>query len=338
MSAALRIWVRATARRSAAGLVASAVVVAVLGGLALACAAGARRTSSAYTRYRDANTVSDLSVNSALQEPLGLRQQAAELPGVTSAQTYVAFNALLDRDIEKYFEAVGSYDGRYLDHDRLAVVDGRLPDRDDPSEAIVNEVVAERYGLGTGDTVDVDFFTDEQVENPELDPATEPSAVHAEVRITGVGLFPDEVAQDESDEQPRIVFTPALTRPNLDVAAYDWQGLRLEHGAEDVPAVREAYGRILTAEARRIGQEIEPGYTGNVQETSDLADRVQRAVRPHAVALGLFAAATGLAALVLGAQAVTRQVRGTEDEQRVLSAIGVGPRPLAVAAVGIGAL
>ena len=82
------------------------------------------------------------------------------------------------------------------------------------------------YGLSTGDTIDVDFFTDEQVEDPSLDPATADSAVHADARITGIGLFPDEVAQDQSDEIPRLVFTPALTRPHLDVASYEWQGLR----------------------------------------------------------------------------------------------------------------
>jgi putative ABC transport system permease protein len=56
------------------------------------------------------------------------------------------------------------------------------------------------------------------------------------------------------------------------------------------------------------------------------------------VALALFAAVTGLAALVLGAQAVTRQVRATGEDQRVLSALGVGPRALATAAAGIGVL
>jgi MacB-like periplasmic core domain len=323
-------------RRTAWGLVASAAVVAMLGGLALACAAGARRTASAYERYQRANAVSDLSVNSAIGEPTELLERTADLPEVRSAQTYVAFNALIDRDPSRFFEAVGSVDGRYLDQDRLGVVSGRLPDPDDPDEVIVNEVAADLYGLHTGDTLEVDFFTDEQVEDPSLDPATAPAALHAEPRITGIGLFPDEVAQDESDAMPRIVFTPALTEPHLDLASYEWQGLLLAGGRDDVPAVRADYGRLLVEHAERTGQELPPGHRGNVQETGDLVDRVQRAVRPHAVALALFAAVIGLAALVLGAQAVTRHVRATADDRRILSAMGAGPRHLALAATALG--
>ena len=336
MGVALRAWVRSRVRRTAWGLVASAAVVAVLGGLALACVAGARRTASAYERYQDANQVSDLSVNSAIPDPGELLEETADLPRVRSAQTYVAFNALIDRDPSKFFEAVGSVDGRYLDQDRLAVVSGRLPHPDDPDEVIVNEVAAEMYGLHTGDTLNADFFTEDQVEDPSLDPATAQSALQAEPRITGIGLFPDEVAQDESDELPRIVFTPALTSDHLDLATYEWQGLRLAGGRDDVGQVRDEYGRLLVDHAERNGQELPPGHRGNVQETGDLVDRVQRAVRPHAVALGLFAAVIGLAALVLGAQAVTRHVRATADDQRVLSALGVGPRPMALAATAMG--
>jgi hypothetical protein len=335
---ALRAWVRSRARRTAWGLVASAAVVALLGGLALACVAGARRTASAYERYQRANEVSDLSVNGAIGEPADLLRRTAALPQVRSAQTYVAFTALVDRDFSRFFEAVGSVDGRFLDQDRLAVVSGRLAAPDAPDEVVINQVVADMYGLHVGDTLPVDLFTDEQVEDPSLDPATAPSAAHVDARVTGIGLFPDEVAQDESDEMPRILFTPAFTRPHLDLASYEWQGLRLEGGRADVADVRADWGRLLVAHAERTGQEIPPGYTGNVQETGDLVDRVQRAVRPQTVALALFAAVTGLAAVVLGAQATTRHVRATADDQRVLSALGMGPRPLALAAAAMGVL
>jgi hypothetical protein len=336
VAAALRAWVTSRARRTAWGIVASALVVAVLGGLALACAAGARRTASAYERYQRTNRVSDLSVNSAIEDPAELLERTADLPQVRSAQTYVAFNALIDRDDSKFFEAVGSVDGRYLDQDRLAIVSGRLADPDDPDEVVVNEVAADMYGLRTGDTLKADFFTEDQVEDPTLDPSTASPALHAEPRITGIGLFPDEVAQDESDALPRVVFTPALTRGHLDLATYEWQGLLLAGGRDDVPAVRADYGRLLVEHAERTGQELPPGHRGNVQETGDLVDRVQRAVRPQAVALGLFAAVIGLAAVVLGAQAVTRHVRATADDQRVLSGLGVGPRPLTLAATALG--
>jgi putative ABC transport system permease protein len=335
---ALRGWVRGRVRRTAWGLAASAAIVALLGGLALACAAGARRTASAYGRYQRTNAVSDLSVNSGLQDPDALLERTADLPQVRSARTFVAFNALIDRDVSMLFEAVGSVDGRYLDQDRLALVSGRLPDPTDPDEVVVNEAAADLYRLRTGDTLDVDFFTDEQVADPSLDPATAPAAAHVEPRITGVGVFPDEVAQDESDEQPRILFTPALTRAHLDVAAYEWQGLRLERGRDDVPAVRTAYGRLLAEHAEATGQDVPPGYRGNVQETGDLVDRVQRAVRPHSVALGLFGAVIGLAAVVLGAQATGRHVRDTAEDQRVLSAMGVSRRALVPASTAMGVL
>ncbi len=59
--------------------------------------------------------------------------------------------------------------------------------------------------------------------------------------------------------------------------------------------------------------------------TSRVVTEVELAVKPESVALGGFGALAAAVALVLGAQAISRQLRADDDDRRVLRAIGAGP-------------
>jgi hypothetical protein len=52
---------------------------------------------------------------------------------------------------------------------------------------------------------------------------------------------------------------------------------------------------------------------------------VELALRPESVALGGFGAIAALVCLVLGAQAISRQLRGADEDRRVMRALGAGP-------------
>ena len=66
--------------------------------------------------------------------------------------------------------------------------------------------------------------------------------------------------------------------------------------------------------------------------TSRVVTEVELAIKPESVALGAFGAIAALVALVLGIQAISRQLRWGDEDRRVLRALGAGP----VAAAGDG--
>ena len=59
--------------------------------------------------------------------------------------------------------------------------------------------------------------------------------------------------------------------------------------------------------------------------TAGVVTEVELAVKPESVALGGFGAIAALVCLVLGAQAVSRQVRWSDDDRRAMRALGAAP-------------
>src|SRR5205085_9435752 len=152
-------WSRRSLRarwRSYAGV---AVLLAMLGGLTLASVAGARRTASAYTRFRQMGNAMDLQVNSGDFETRN-PEVARQMPGVTDTASYVAFlaGAVLpggDPDMNFTAEVGGSRDGLYFTRDRFAVTAGRMPDPTRPAEIAVNQRMAGAYGVEVGQHFDL---------------------------------------------------------------------------------------------------------------------------------------------------------------------------------------
>ena len=66
--------------------------------------------------------------------------------------------------------------------------------------------------------------------------------------------------------------------------------------------------------------------------TSRVVTEVELAVKPESVALGAFGAIAGLVCLVLGMQAISRQLRRADEDRQVMRALGAVP----VAATGDG--
>lgn len=140
----------------------------------------------------------------------------------------------------------------------------------------------------------------------------------------GVGLFTDEVVQDDTNRNPLVLVTPAFSRAAATYATYAtyaWQGLVLRRGDADVAAVKDA---ILAA--------ADPGFPQLYRVTSVDTFHATQAVRPLSLALAVFGAIAGAAALVLTAQAVNRRIRSDRRDLDVVRALGATPR--AVAAMG----
>ena len=316
----VRFWFGTTLRARARAYLGVAVLLALLGGLTLASFAGARRTASAYPRFRDAGRALDVLFFHT-EDPERVRQ----LPGVTSAATYFAFLAgVVDAEgrpdpdhATVSAELAGSLDGLYFTRDRFAVTKGRMPDPSRVDEVAVNEHLAAQ-GIGLGNRYPIGVFDPAQEEAVYSD-TPPPPVDRLEVTVVGVGVFPDEVVQDDTDRIGRMLLTPAFTARERRWASYAWTGVSVEGGEAGVDRFKREY-------VAGLPQDVSTSF----RERSTVVARTQEAVRPLAVALGAFGAMAAVATVLLVGQALVRLLRSDREDLRTIRAIGAGPRTIAV--------
>ncbi len=338
-------WYRlgAVLRRDRVGYLAIALIVGIIGGVAMGSVAAARRTQSAFPRILMASNPSNLDVDPGGYSPQVLRR-ISDLPGVASEKAYVALYALRAlrsgfADPRTFFnqqvELVGSLDGLYFSQDRVIITKGRRANPRRPGEVVISEQTADRFGLHVGQSLTVNLYSGRDVSDPRFNPMTRRPVHRIRLTVTGVGVFTDEVVQDDVDRIYRILATPALTRQELDCcAAYAWVGLRLDRGDRGVAAVQREYVKLLP-----------PGTQQAFRVTSAVEGQGERAIRPESVAAGVFGLIAGLAAIVLTLQAVRRIVAGGRNERKVLRALGASPLAIGLdicigvmSAIGLGIL
>ena len=121
------------------------------------------------------------------------------------------------------------------------------------------------------------------------------------------------------DRVPRILSTPAFTEHERERGTYAWTGLQLDGGSADVAAVKARYTELLGPDATVI-----------YRDTGVTRAQAQRAIRPQAVALGVFGLVAMLAAVVLAGQALSRQLAIDGDDLGQLRALGADSRTAAL--------
>ena len=327
----IRFWFGTTLRARARAYVGVAVLLALLGGLSLASVAGARRTASAYPRFREAGRALDVQFFHS-EDPEAVRR----LPGVTGSATYWSFVAGPVDDAGRpdlagpAVEVVGSLDGLYFTRDRFAVTKGRMPDPTRVDEGAINEHLA-ALGVGIGDRIPLGVFDPAQEDAVFSDSPPAP-VDRVLVTIVGIGLFPDEVVQDDTDRAGRVLLTPGFTARDARWVSYGWTGVTLDGGEGGVERFKRDYLATLGVE----------GGT-SFRERSVVVARTQEAVRPLAIALGAFGAMAFIACLLLVGQALVRLLRTDREDLATIRAMGAGPRTLAAlllpgvaVAVGVG--
>ena len=318
---------RAALRRDRVGYLAIVLIVGLVGGVAMGSVAAARRTQSAFPRILAASNPSDLDV-----DPGGYSSrmigQVSHLPRVRSAESYVALNGL--RALRSGFadprtsfnhalELVGSLDGLYFSQDRVIITSGRRANPRRAGEVVLSEQTARRFGLGIGQSLSINLYSGQQASDPRFNPMTSPPVHRVRLTVTGIGVFTDEVVQDDVDRIYRILATPALTKRELRCCAgYVWTGLRLARGDRDVAAVQREFAGLLP-----------PGTQQVFRVTSVVEGQGERAVRPESVAAGMFGLIAVLAGLVLALQAIRRHILGGRDERAILRALGASPATIA---------
>ena len=330
-------WYRLTVtlRRRWAGYLGLVLIIGLTGGVALGAAAAARRTESSFPVFLASTNPSDLTVQYQASAPAGLPPFArvvAGLPLVRHAESAVEpvadvlgpGGAPLPASIAASLTvaSVASVDGLYFDQDRVGVLAGRMADPASRDEIMMNARAASLLGLRVGELVPIGFYTDAQAGSPGYGTARVRPVVRIEARITGLVEFNDELVQDDTDRpQGDLLFTPALTKTLLAAgtsSGISWYGLKLDGGAGSVPAVeREADARLGAGGAAwfRVASADEA--------------QVQSSIEPDWIALAAFAVIALAVTLLVGAQAIARQVRAGDADRMVLRALGAGPAMVA---------
>ncbi|HLN17233.1 MAG TPA: FtsX-like permease family protein [Acidimicrobiales bacterium] len=336
-------WYRlgATFHRRRGAYLSVVLLVGLVGGLAMGALAGARRTQSAFPDYLAATDASDLQLQTynvgslfgGVASPT-LSRDLAHLPHVehvASAPNLLlvplgpngkAIPALADNND---VTGVGSTGGMYFHQDEVAVTEGRMADPRRADEMVATAEAAALSDWHVGETVRFGAFSGSQL-NPTFNPVTARPAFRFSVKLVGLVAFSNQIVNDDVDRFPTdVLMTPALTRRVAESAAYPYYGLKLYGGSREVATVEHEIIGLLPRGSV---------YTFHV--TSVVVGQVERATKPEAIALGVFGAIAGLAALLIAGLAISRALWVENDDLDALRGLGADPVTItADAALGI---
>jgi hypothetical protein len=313
------------------GYLSVVLLIGLVGGIAMGSIAAGRRTQSSYPTFLASTNPSDMTVSVYMpNSPSGvvtpLTARIARLPGVKRVRDLagpdfvpLAPNGTPRLNALNNILVLASLDGDFLDQDRPGIVQGQRAVPDNPNEMMMTASAARLLGVHLGDVVPMGFYTDAQEALPGFGTERVAPRFRAGVKLVGIAVFDNSVVQDDIDAAYGFVLlTPALVQEAVKVSpaagAPEAYALQLDHGGIDVSAVEQ--------EIRRL---VPPGATAEFHVTAPVVTEVELALKPESVALGGFGAIAALVCLVLGAQAISRQVRWGDDDRRAMRALGAAP-------------
>ena len=306
---------RRTLRRRRGGYLGLVLMIVLIGGLAMASIAAARRTQSSYPVFLASTNPSDLSV-SVYSAPSGapgpsLTAAISHLPGVKRvgvvyALPFAPLNADGSPNLSESANVVmvGSLNDISVDQDLVTVTSGHKADPSKPDEIVMTSSAAQQLHARVGEILALGLSS------PRF---------RLDAKVTGIVEFNNEIVQDDIDRAYGfVVFTPSLVREvgrlvagGLRPANY---ALQLNHGSKDVVKVEQEIVRIIPR-----------GYVYDFHVTSRVVSQVELAIKPESVALGAFGAIAALVCFVLAIQAISRQLGFDDEDRRTLRAFGANP-------------
>ena len=296
-----------------------AVIVAIAGGAVLAAAAGASRTNSAYPRFLAQSNASDVLIAPVNSGDLAYDMAVGTLPGAAAAAPIAGINAVPvnargvpDNGAVTTAPLDGSY-GRTMDIPKM--LSGRLPSQEAPHEIAVDQIGAQQLHLHVGSVLRMGAMD---------------SANHTRLlteHVVGVFVRRGSVVPvNYLDQVPQIMGSLALSRElGPGYVGFDGTYLKLKPGTSVA---------AFTAAAQQLAKHY-PG-TGKqvfIADQATQAATAERAIRPQAVALALFALALALTTLLIIGQATARTVQGAAQDNGTLAALGMTRRQLFAASM-----
>lgn len=313
------------------------VVVALAGGVVLACVAGARRGASALERFLDFHRPAHAFVGIDPEGPLSPDDVEA-LPQVESSArgAYVLLTVEGPNGGEQRVGSVNPFATIEASGERHAipyVVDGRLPDPGDPERVAIDEEASRRLGARPGDRLTLRAYLPEQMESlyaGGVPPA--PAGPADEVTVGAVVRAPydlNPIAPPEVDVlelgQAELYLGPGWWRAHSDGIAHfggadEGTEVRLRGSEPDFESFSEAVRSLPGGEG---------AFVEFHSDAVSASDDARQAVRFEALALALAGLLLGLAAVVVVGQAISRQIRSDLSERPVLVAVGFTRRQMA---------
>jgi hypothetical protein len=334
---------RATVGRRWTGYLALLILIGLVGGVSMAAIAGARRTQSSFPVYEASTNPSELQ---AFDEFLPatdtgfsqhLNDEVAHLPYVARVTPVVGFDGTLQYVDPPRLHAIpgeappaleGSTSGEYLTSDRVTVLQGRLLDPSRLDEFMLSAGAATADGLHLGSTIRLAFFNDALANSPSFAgyPTDKPQLL---ITLKLVGIIENQNQIVQSDDQALGdqfgVLSPALTRRLEGCCAYyTYLTLNLNGGLRHAAAVEAGISR-LSPHLQGFG-----GYSTD----APMVATAERAIRPEAIAFGVFGVVAALAALAINGQVLNGLIRRDAADRAVLRALGAGPAMTAADVLG----
>lgn len=316
---------RVTWRDRWTGYLTLVLLIGMVGGLAMAAIAGARRTQSSFPAFRASTNPSDVNVVAGFDPgEEHLSRTLSRLPHVKHVESVAVLTVLplasngkpLDNPGIAQVLAPGSVDGLVFNQDRVAVLHGRVADPTRSDEVMLTSDAARIFGRRAGDVLRVGVYTNEQSNSPSFDPARDAPRFRRDLKVVGIVVSSDAVVQDDIHRFPTYAYlTPAFTRLFRQCCSVaSLFGVQLDDGNRGV----------ATAETE-IGRALPRGAAFYVQPTLPALAQAERAIKPEAIALGVFGGIAGLAAFLIAAQVIGRHLRFGSDELAVMRALGASP-------------
>ena len=211
---------------------------------------------------------------------------------------------------------VGSVDGLYFNEDRATPVEGRMANPNRTDEFVTTALGAHALGWHVGQVVPMGVYAANQFGLPGFGTPRVAPEHRIDMTLVGIVVFNNQVIQDDADRLPTdVLFTPALTRTAMRTNSVQgtWYAMQLTRGSA-IPSVEEKLLHLLPS-----------GSDANFSITSIAETKVERAVKPESIALGVFGGIAALAALAIAALAISRQLHSNDEDLYALRALGASP-------------
>jgi FtsX-like permease family len=335
------VWlcVRVRLRQDWRSLAVLTLITALMGSVALAGLAGARRTDTAVVRFVQyaGPMLGQVSADPATMDKI------AALPDVA----YSEIGALM-------LVIPVTVDGRSVfsqtpgsnviteamvtrpPQARAIILAGRDADQSRADEVMLNESAAQELHAHVGSVLQLRGYRPDQLQQVMSGTTIPPQVAPGDVRVTGIIRLPTDLT-DNLDApagvtyvgQGDMIATAAFFNEYKN-AIGNFQGIsfQLKDGAAGLPA--------FEAQVKRLG-----GANAQLELGDDnvaAAAFAQRSTSFEALALLVFAVIVTLTLLVVVGQSLVRQVRLVTADFPALRALGASPRQLVVAALAPGAL
>ncbi|MGA2969046.1 MAG: FtsX-like permease family protein [Acidimicrobiales bacterium] len=318
-------WSRTNLARRRASYLGIVLLLAVLGGVAMASVSGARRTDSSYNTFLTSTNPSDMTVT--LYGP-NFTTKLSHLPLVRqigpASESINAFPAgrhgnptQLSVQYSGVVASIGLMHGEYESIDKVTLISGHLENPNVKNQFVMTPDAANAMGWHLGQVIPMYFYTNKQTSLPAFGSSKVKPDVSLIMHLVGIVEQNDEQVSDESERYPALMFfTPVLARQLADnQQGYFVYGLQLTHGARDVPIVE-----------REIISTLPPGTTYTFHVTSIYTGQVNRSIAPNAIALAVFGLIAELAALIIAGSLIAREIQRIDEDVRIMYALGASPR------------